>query len=91
MIESDRLIGADSNQEDDVVDRAIRPSMLVDYVGQEVVCEQMEIFIQAAKQREEALERMSLEQRSAPEILDPFLNELGLPRDEINWQAEWSR
>jgi len=60
MIESDRLIGADSNQEDDVVDRAIRPSMLVDYVGQEVVCEQMEIFIQAAKQREEALDHVLL-------------------------------
>lgn len=60
MIESDRLIGADSNQEDDVVDRAIRPSMLVDYVGQTVVCEQMEIFIQAAKQREEALDHVLL-------------------------------
>ena len=60
MIESDRLIGADSNQEDDVVDRAIRPSMLVDYVGQSVVCEQMEIFIQAAKQREEALDHVLL-------------------------------
>lgn len=60
MIESDRLIGADSNQEDDVVDRAIRPSMLVDYVGQSVVREQMEIFIQAAKQREEALDHVLL-------------------------------
>jgi len=60
MIESDRLIGADSNQEDDAVDRAIRPSMLVDYVGQPVVREQMEIFIQAAKQREEALDHVLL-------------------------------
>jgi len=60
MIESDRLIGADSNQEDDAVDRAIRPSMLVDYVGQPVVREQMEIFIQAAKQRSEALDHVLL-------------------------------
>lgn len=60
MIESDRLIGSDSNKEDDAVDRAIRPSMLVDYVGQPVVREQMEIFIQAAKQREEALDHVLL-------------------------------
>jgi len=60
MIESDRLIGADSNQEDDAVDRAIRPSMLVDYVGQDSVREQMEIFIQAAKQRDESLDHVLL-------------------------------
>jgi len=60
MIESDRLIGAASNQEDDAVDRAIRPAMLVDYVGQAVVREQMEIFIQAAKQRSEALDHVLL-------------------------------
>jgi len=60
MIESDRLIGADSNQEDDAVDRAIRPSMLADYVGQPVVREQMEIFIQAAKQRNESLDHVLL-------------------------------
>ncbi|MCK4743869.1 MAG: Holliday junction branch migration DNA helicase RuvB [Sulfuriflexus sp.] len=60
MIESDRLIGAENNPEDEAVDRAIRPSMLVDYVGQPVVREQMEIFIQAAKQREEALDHVLL-------------------------------
>lgn len=60
MIETDRLIAADSSPEDDVVDRAIRPSMLVDYVGQPVVREQMEIFIQAAKQRAEALDHVLL-------------------------------
>jgi len=60
MIESDRLIGADSSSEDDAVDRAIRPSMLADYVGQPVVREQMEIFIQAARLRSEALDHVLL-------------------------------
>jgi N-acetyl sugar amidotransferase len=41
--------------------------------------------------REEAMERMSLEQTTEPEILDGFLRELGVSRKEINWQAEWSR
>ncbi len=41
--------------------------------------------------REEAMERMSLEQTTEPEILDGFLRELGVSREEINWHAEWSR
>ena len=60
MIESDRLIAADSSPEDEAVDRAIRPAMLEDYVGQPVVREQMEIFIQAAKLRSEALDHVLL-------------------------------
>jgi len=60
MIESDRLIDAENSPEDDAVDRAIRPSLLADYVGQQAVREQMEIFIQAAKLRSEALDHVLL-------------------------------
>jgi len=56
MIQPDRLIAAQVRPEDDAVDRAIRPKQLADYVGQPAVCEQMEIFIQAAKRRSEALD-----------------------------------
>ena len=48
MIEADRLIQPTASNEDEVIDRAIRPKMLADYTGQQHVCEQMEIFIQAA-------------------------------------------
>ena len=41
--------------------------------------------------RKEAMERMVLEQTTEPEILDSFIHELGLSKDEVNWQAEWSR
>ena len=58
MIEADRLIQPTANREDDVIDRAIRPKMLEDYTGQDHVCEQMEIFIQAARQREDALDHL---------------------------------
>ncbi len=54
-VESDRLISSQLIKED-VVDRAIRPTSLADYTGQETVCEQMEIFIQAARARREALD-----------------------------------
>jgi len=60
MIETDRLVGPQGTQEDDAVERAIRPSLLADYVGQPAVCEQMEIFIHAAKKRGEALDHVLL-------------------------------
>jgi Holliday junction DNA helicase RuvB len=56
MIEADRFITPLSNPVEEVTDRAIRPKSLEDYVGQPVVREQMEIFIQAAKMRSEALD-----------------------------------
>ena len=56
MIESDRLIAAAGDAEDDAIDRAIRPKRLRDYVGQPVVREQLEIFITAARNRADALD-----------------------------------
>ena len=56
MIETDRLITASSHSEDEAIDRAIRPRRLEDYVGQPVVREQMDIFINAARGRDEALD-----------------------------------
>jgi len=57
MIETDRLIApqAESSGED-AVDRAIRPKTLDEYVGQQVVCDQMSIFLQAARGRNEPLD-----------------------------------
>ena len=56
MIEADRFVAPVSTPQEEVQDRAIRPKSLADYVGQPVVCEQMEIFIGAARKREEALD-----------------------------------
>ena len=58
MIEADRLIEPVALPEDETVDRAIRPKMLADYTGQAHVKSQMEIFIQAAKQRSEPLDHL---------------------------------
>jgi Holliday junction DNA helicase RuvB len=58
MIEADRIIQPHAQGEDEVVDRAIRPKMLSDYAGQDHVCEQMEIFIQAARKRNDALDHL---------------------------------
>ncbi|EKG32958.1 Holliday junction branch migration DNA helicase RuvB [Pseudomonas avellanae] len=57
MIDADRLITAVGGRDrDEQLDRAIRPLSLADYIGQPTVREQMELFIQAARGRSEALD-----------------------------------
>ncbi|AVX13913.1 Holliday junction branch migration DNA helicase RuvB [Stutzerimonas stutzeri] len=56
MIEADRIVTASSRDRDEQLDRAIRPLKLAEYIGQPVVREQMDLFIRAAKGRQEALD-----------------------------------
>ncbi|RZM73166.1 Holliday junction branch migration DNA helicase RuvB [Pseudoalteromonas rubra] len=58
MIEADRLIEPEVQGSEEAVDRAIRPKLLSDYTGQQHVKQQMEIFIEAARSREEALDHL---------------------------------
>jgi Holliday junction DNA helicase RuvB len=57
-VEHDRLTTAESVGEDKAFDRAIRPKTLADYRGQPGVNQQMSIFIEAARRREEALDHL---------------------------------
>ena len=54
----DRIIGAGATREDEAAEASIRPRSLGDYLGQQPVREQMEIYIQAAKGRGEALDHV---------------------------------
>lgn len=56
MIEADRIIAGEVVEEEFQHDRALRPKLLQEYVGQPAVCEQMDIFITAARNRAEALD-----------------------------------
>lgn len=57
----ERVVAATSNSpNEDNVDRALRPERLADYVGQPAVCEQLEVFITAARQRGEPLDHLLL-------------------------------
>lgn len=58
MLESDRLISANPTTTEEAFDRAIRPLKLEEYIGQEVVCSQMRIFIDAARNRKEPLDHV---------------------------------
>ena len=55
-MEEERLILSETKRVEDLDDNLIRPTRLVDYIGQEKVKEQMSIFIEAARNREEALD-----------------------------------
>ena len=54
----ERLIDAEAVSDELTQDRALRPKMLADYIGQDEVCEQMEIFVSAAGKRREALDHV---------------------------------
>lgn len=56
--DSGRLISPEATNDELKQDRALRPKLLADYVGQPEVCEQMEIFVQAARLRQEALDHV---------------------------------
>jgi Holliday junction DNA helicase RuvB len=58
--EEARLIDAAAAADDEAFDRALRPRLLADYVGQPRVKEQMAIFIEAAGRRREALDHTLL-------------------------------
>lgn len=66
MLEPDRLVpervvtAAASSKEEEVIERALRPQRLAEYVGQARAREQLEIFIQAARKRGEALDHVLL-------------------------------
>ncbi|MDR4513523.1 Holliday junction branch migration DNA helicase RuvB [Nitrosomonas sp.] len=60
MIETDRLINAAASSQEEVLERALRPKLLDEYVGQEKIRSQLNIFIEAARRRREALDHVLL-------------------------------
>ena len=61
MLEEERIIdGRTASPNEENVDRALRPSLLNEYVGQEAIREQLQICIAAAKRRGEPLDHLLL-------------------------------
>jgi Holliday junction DNA helicase RuvB len=59
-MDDDRLITSSMRMEDTDIEQSLRPMTLSEYVGQDKVKESMSIYIQAAKQRGEALDHVLL-------------------------------
>lgn len=60
MIETDRLLAAAPTPQEEALERALRPKLLDEYVGQHKAREQLQIFIEAARMRKEALDHVLL-------------------------------
>jgi len=60
MIEEDRFIANTPKENEEILEKSLRPSDLDEYVGQEKIRDQLEIFIKAAQQRGEALDHVLL-------------------------------
>lgn len=58
MIPSERMAGAQLHEDDGVTEPRLRPRYFNEYLGQRPVCEQMAIYIQAAKARKDALDHV---------------------------------
>ena len=60
-VETDRLIAAKpASPQEEQIERSLRPTTLAEYVGQDKIRGQLEIFIQAARGRAEALDHVLL-------------------------------
>lgn len=59
-MEEERLVSRTILPEEDRVETALRPSFLSEYIGQDAAREKLEIFIEAAKRRGEALDHTLL-------------------------------
>jgi len=57
-MEEARVLASSATREDEVAEASIRPKRLDEYLGQETVREQLKIYIQAARQRSEALDHV---------------------------------
>jgi len=60
MIEEDRFIANTPKENEEKLEKSLRPIDLNEYVGQEKIREQLEIFMSAAKSRNESLDHVLL-------------------------------
>ena len=58
ITEDNDLISSDPLEGEESIDRMLRPQYLSEYVGQEAVKQQMDIFFEAAKKRQESLDHV---------------------------------
>ena len=59
-MENRRILTAGFREEDRELEPKLRPASLGNYIGQESVKENLKVFIEAAKQRKEALDHVLL-------------------------------
>ena len=58
MIDEEKIIAPEVQDGEESVEQVLRPQVLDEYIGQESVKDQMNIFIEAAKKRNEAMDHV---------------------------------
>lgn len=56
----ERIVSPETNETAELIEKSLRPQFLAQYIGQNKVKEELSIYIQAAKNREEALDHVLL-------------------------------
>ena len=56
----ERIVSPETNETEELIEKSLRPQFLAQYIGQNKVKEELSIYIQAAKNREEALDHVLL-------------------------------
>ena len=56
----ERIVDGSAHTEDSAIDPALRPKSLQEFVGQERICENLKVFMSAAKSRSESLDHVLL-------------------------------
>lgn len=56
----ERIVSPESNEQEEIIEKSLRPQSLAQYIGQNKVKQELSIYIQAAKNREEALDHVFL-------------------------------
>lgn len=54
----ERITASNRNEEEEVMELSLRPKRLMEYIGQKTVTENLNVFIEAAKMRNEALDHV---------------------------------
>ena len=58
MTNEEKIIAPEAQDGEESVEQVLRPQVLEEYIGQESVKDQMNIFIEAAKKRNEAMDHV---------------------------------
>lgn len=56
----ERIVSPESTDQEEIIEKSLRPQTLAQYIGQDKVKQELSIYIQAAKNREEALDHVLL-------------------------------
>ncbi|EIA32065.1 Holliday junction branch migration DNA helicase RuvB [Ligilactobacillus salivarius] len=60
MYDEERIVSGDSFEDEDLNEQSLRPQTFDQYIGQKLLKDEISVYIQAAKQREESLDHVLL-------------------------------